>query len=359
MKLTVSSETSLERIALALGVVPVTLVDTHMSFLRARAIMVATKLGVFDALGDAGMSAEQLASRCGMALLPAPRLLNALVASGYLRFQRGLYSLTPVSRKWLRADSPHSIRDKVLFEFFEWSMVEGVEEFVRTGRAQELHGPGDDERWGAYQRAMRALSGLAAPEIVRRSPMPKGATAMLDIGGSHGFISVAMCRKYPALRAVVLDLPSAVRHAAPILAKEHMGDRVIHRPGDALVEDLGEDKWDFVYVSQLVHHFDEATNRAFITRIARSLKPGGHLVVLELIRPSTPGESGQVGALLDLYFALTSQSGTWSVDEIAGWQREAGLTVMRPIHLRTVPGASEVVGVKPGGAGVSTGVGRV
>ena len=85
----------------------------------------------------------------------------------------------------------------------------------------------------------------------------------------------------------------------------------------------------------------------------------GHLVVLELIRPSTPGESGQVGALLDLYFALTSQSGTWSVDEIAGWQREAGLTVMRPIHLRTVPGASEVVGVKPGGAGVSTGVGRV
>jgi hypothetical protein len=32
---------------------------------------------------------------------------------------------------------------------------------------------------------------------------------------------------------------------------------------------------------------------------------------------------------------------------------------MRPIHLRTVPGASEVVGVKPGGAGVSTGVGRV
>ena len=358
MRLKVSAETPLERVALALGLAPVTLVDTHMSFLRARAIMVATKLGVFDALSNEAMSAEQIASRCGLALLPAPRLLNALVASGYLRFRRGLYSLTPLSRKWLRADSPQSVRDKVLFEFFEWSMVEGMEEFVRTGHAQDLHGHGDDERWGAYQRAMRALSGLAAPEIVSRSPMPKGATAMLDIGGSHGFISVAMCRKYPALRAVVLDLPSAVRHAAPILAKEHMGDRVVHRPGDALVEDLGEAEWDFVYVSQLVHHFDEQTNRAFIKRIARALKPGGHLLILELIRPATPGESGQVGALLDLYFALTSQSGTWSVDEIAGWQREAGLSVMRPIHLRTVPGASEVIGAKPRGIGASNGRSR-
>ena len=211
MKLTVSAETPLERIALALGVAPVTLVDTHMSFLRARAIMVATKLGVFDALGDAAMSAEQLASRCGMALLPAPRLLNALVASGYLRFQRGLYSLTPVSRKWLRADSPQSVRDKVLFEFFEWSMVEGVEEFVRTGRAQDLHGHGEDERWGAYQRAMRALSGLAAPEIVRRSPMPKGATddarhrrlARVHLGGDVPEVSRAArrCPRSPERRS--------------------------------------------------------------------------------------------------------------------------------------------------------------
>ena len=135
-----------------------------------------------------------------------------------------------------------------------------------------------------------------------------------------------MCRKYPALGAVVLDLPAAVRHAAPILAKENMGSRVVHRAGNALEDDLGENQWDLVYVSQLLHHFDEPTNRTFIHRIARSLKPRGILAIVELVRPSSPGESGQVGALLDLYFALTSQSGTWSVEEIAGWQRDAGLS---------------------------------
>ena len=346
MKLSVRPENPLEAVAIALGIAPVTLVDTHMSFLRSRAIMVGTKLGVFDALGDSSMSAEELASRCGLSAEATPRLLNALVASGYLRFRSRRYSLTPLSRKWLRADSPHSLRDKVLFEFFEWSIVEGVEEFIRTGRARDLHSATDEAQWDAYQRAMRALSGLAAPEIVRRSPMPSGATTMLDIGGSHGFISVAMCRKFPGLRAVVLDLPHAVRHAAPILAKENMCDRVVHQAGDALVDDLGEAQWDFVYVSQLVHHFDEPTNRTFIKRIARALKPGGALVIVELIRPEKPGQSGQVGALLDLYFALTSQSGTWSVDEIASWQRDAGLTIKPAIHLRTVPGAAEVIATK-------------
>jgi len=217
---------------------------------------------------------------------------------------------------------------------------------VRTGAPLDMHRSVTSEQWGLYQRAMRALSGLAAPEVVRRTPLPTGATRMLDIGGSHGFISVAMCRKYPALSAVVLDLPAAVTHAAPILAQEGMGDRVVHRAGDALTDDLGADAWDFVYASQLLHHFDEPTNRDFARRVARSLKPGGVFVVLEMIRPTSPRAAGQIGALLDLYFALTSQSGTWSIEEMSQWQRDAGLTPRRSIRLMTAPGAALVIGVK-------------
>jgi SAM-dependent methyltransferase len=156
-----------------------------------------------------------------------------------------------------------------------------------------------------------------------------------------------MCRRHAALTSVILDLPEAVAQAAPILAKEGMGARVTHWAGDALAEDLGTEAWDLVFTAQLLHHFDEATNRAFVKRVARALRPGGVFVILELIRPSSPSDGGQIGALLDLYFALTSQSGTWSVEEMAGWQREAGLVPRKPIRLRTVPGAAEVVALKP------------
>jgi len=347
MKLTVSPEHPIERLVMALGIPPVTLMDTHMSFMRARAIMIATKIGVFEALAAGPLDATTIAQRCGSVGPSTEKLLNALVGSGYLTFRSERYELSTVSRKWLTSASPTSMRDKVLFEFVEWDLIEHVEDYVRTGQPLDMHRTVTDEQWGLYQRAMRALSGLAAPEVVRRTPMPAGASAMLDIGGSHGFISVAMCRKYAGLRAVILDLPAAVAHAAPILAREGMGDRVTHRPGDALTDDLGTNAWDFIYVSQLLHHFDEPTNRALVRRIAQALRPNGVFVVLEMIRPASPNDAGQVGALLDLYFALTSQSGTWSVAEMQGWQRDAGLQVRTPVRLRTVPGAAEIIAAKP------------
>jgi 2-polyprenyl-3-methyl-5-hydroxy-6-metoxy-1,4-benzoquinol methylase len=346
MKLTVSGENLLEKAALAMGIPPVTLMHTHMSFLRARAIMVGVKLGVFDALAAGPLTAASVAERCHLSPIGTTKLLNALAGSEYLSFDAGQFALTATARKWVTADSPTSIRDKVLFEFVEWQLTEGFEDYVKTGEPLEMHDFATVEQWGLYQRAMRALSGLASPEIVALTPVPAHARTMLDIGGSHGFISVAMCRKYPNLTATVLDLPPAIEAAAPILAKENMGERVMHWPGNALEDDLGTNAWDFIYVSQLLHHFDERTNRELLRRIARALRPNGVVVIIEMLRPASPQRAGQVGALLDLYFAVTSQSGTWSIEEMHGWIKDAGLTVQPTVSLRTVPGAAEVIGAK-------------
>ncbi len=63
-------------------------------------------------------------------------------------------------------------------------------------------------------------------------------------------------------------------------------------------------------------------------------------------RPPSPKEAGQIGALLDLYFALTSEAGTWSFAEMAGWQREAGLKPLKPIKFITAPGNGQQSAVK-------------
>lgn len=346
MKLSVSGENFLERAALALGIPPTTLMHTHMSFLRARAIMVGVKLGVFDALVDGPLDAAAVARQCDTSVAGTAKLLHALTGSGYLTFTHDTFALSAFARKWVTKDSPTSLRDKLLFEFIEWSLVEGIEDYVRSGEPLDMHGFASSEQWGLYQRAMRALSGLAAPELVARTPVPAHAKTMLDIGGSHGYVSVAMCRKYPQLTATVLDLPEAIAAAAPILAKEKMGPRVTHWPANALDDDLGTQAWDFIYVSQLLHHFDERANRDLLRRIARALKPNGVVVVVELVRPKSPHDVGQVGALLDLYFAVTSQAGTWSVEEIEKWITDAGLQTEKSIALRTVPGAFEVIGQK-------------
>jgi SAM-dependent methyltransferase len=159
---------------------------------------------------------------------------------------------------------------------------------------------------------------------------------MIDVGGSHGYYSVALCRGLPHLRSAVLDLPEAINAAAPLLAAEKMGDRVVYREGNALAYDFGVEAFDLVLLSHLAHHFSASQNAELFQWLGRALRPRGVLAVIEPIRPENAGAVGQFAALSGLYFGLTSRSGTWTIDEIARWQLDAGLNpTSQPIMLST------------------------
>jgi len=338
MRLGPIPENPVEWLVGRLNVAPRPLLDTQIAYTLARVVMVGTKLGVFEALADEPATASEVAERCDTNPAATDKLLFALAGAGYLRADGDRYALTPVSRKWLLRDSPHSLADKLRLQFLEWDWMERSEEYVRTGEPLEVHAMADAADWELYQRGMRSLAGAFATEALKRMPLPKSPRDMLDIGGSHGYYSVGLCRRNDGLRAVILDLPDAIDHAAPLLAAEGMGERVVHRAGNALTDDLGTETYDIVLIAQVVHHFSADQNRELAERVARALRPGGVYAVLDAFRPRTASDAGQPGALLEFYFALTSQSGTWAVEEIADWQSRAGLSPRRAIKFRTAPG---------------------
>ncbi len=347
MRLGVIAENLIERLALRFNSAPEALLETHMAFALARSVMVGVKLGVMEAAAEGPRSLAEIAQICNTNPAATEKLLNTLTACGYFSFRGGAYALTPKSQKWLLRRSPQTIRDKLLFQFYEWDMTEGYEDYVRSGTPMSGHlGMQDDNFWNSYQRAMRNLAGLSAAEVAQRFPAPPDPRDMFDIGGSHGYFSVSLCRKHPNLKSEILDLPDAVRQAAPILAEEKMGDRVVHRPGNALTDDLGERSADIVFMSQIVHHFTDRQNRDLMNKIARALRPSGVCVMLDFIRPKDPGDGGQTAALLDLYFAMTSESGTWPMETMQNWLALAALKPLGPIWLRSIPGTALVAGRK-------------
>lgn len=349
MRLGIIGEGLVERIIARTNIAPAPLMETQIAYSMARTIMAGVKLGIYDAIAAGADTPVGVAVACGTDEAATTKLMNALVGCRYLRYRDGRYELTGKARKWLLRDSPHSIADKLLFQFDEWEIVAKYEDYVLTGRPLDVHDSlADRWSWDRYQRGMRALASVSAEEAARHLPIPAGETTLLDIGGSHGYYSVCACRRHTGLRATILDLPEAVEHAAPILAREGMGDRVRHRAGDALTDDLGDEAWDVVFISQLVHHFTEEQNRELMGRIAQALKPAGACVLLDSLRPSSPEGSGAAGALLDLFFAATSRSGTWPLAAMQAWHRDAGMSVQKPIHLRTLPGAALIIGTKPG-----------
>ena len=347
MKIRPVSENLVEFILSSLGVVPTPLLDTFQAIVRARAIMVATKLGIFEVLQDGPGSSLTVAQELQIDPRATEKLMSSLVGAGYLRCATAGYDLSHAARRWLLRNSPVSLHDNMLHRFLEWDAAGHFEDFVRSGKALNVHEGLSREQWGIYQAGMRSLAGLMAPEVARRLPVSSTATAMLDVGGSHGYYSVAICRHRPNLQSTVLDLPSAIEVSAPLLEKEQMGRRVVHRAGDVLTQDLGTNRWDLIFVSQLVHHFDAATNVELMKRFAQALRPGGMVAVVEILRAASSRDTNETGAVLDLFFAATSLSGCWSWQEISDWQRSAMLVARKPIRLRSTPGAAILIATRP------------
>lgn len=341
------AENPMERLALAAGVVPAAMLEPYGAAF-ARSLMVATEIGVFDALADGPRSASDVATSIGTDARATEKLMSLLVGMRHLRrTSDGTYRLSRASRRWLREGTPESVRDMVLMKFLEWEWITGLDDYVRTGTPLDVHATMDEDDWRRYQRGMRAQAGLAGRWLARRLKPPPGASSMLDLGGSHGHFSAALCRANPGLRSVVLDLPQAVEHAAPLLAAEGMGDRIVHRAGDALTDDLGEEEYDLILAFSLVHHFDAETNRALAARCARALRPGGIYVIGDLARPDPSKGASAQDLFYDLYFALTSRSGLWSAEEMAEWQHAAGLTPRTPMRLVMGQGPILQVGERP------------
>jgi len=345
MRLAAIPENLMERVALFANLAPVPILDTQIAFTGGRAIMAAAELGVFEAL-SAEKTAAEVAATCHTDPKATRQLLDCLVGIGYARFRDGRYVIAEAQRKWLLRASPSSMVNKLAFQMMEWDLVAGLEEFVRTGKPLDFHASMSPEQWRIYQDAMRDVGANPAVELAKRLPVPQGATRLLDIGGSHGLYSIELCRRHTGLSSTILELEGAVDRASEIARREGLGDRVGYRVGNALTDDLGEATFDVVIINNLVHHFTPEQNGALAKRIARALKPGGVYAVGDFLRAASPGAGGGVPAVMDLYFALTSSSGTWSRDEIVGWQTAAGLTPFKPITFQSMPGWASLAATK-------------
>jgi SAM-dependent methyltransferase len=349
MKIGAIPQSLIEWLALKLEIAPRPLVDTHAAMLLARTVMAGAELNVFDALAARPLTAAETAAECDSDPAATALLLDALAACGYVRFRDERFELTRRARQWLLSSGHSSVRDKLLLQVAEWRWLESLEQFVRSGLPLDFHESMTREERQLYHRGMRALAGIAAPEVAKLVPLPRGARRMIDLGGSHGHYAAEICRRNPSLSAEVLDFSDAIEASAPLLAAENLGDRLVHIAGNAVTTDLGVDQYDLVLMSNLAHHLDAEQNRDLASRVARALKPGGAFVIQEPARTERPGSAGQIPALLGLYFAMQSRPGvrTWSVAEMTEWQRSAGLDVRRAKRLRTAPGWVQQSAIKP------------
>ena len=346
MKFSVKAQSVAEFIGAKFNLVPLPVVHTSLYAHVARTVCEAVALDIFESIGHDKRTSEEIAAATGLNQRALETVLNLLVSIGYLHYLKGTFRSSRVVTKWLLKDSDTSIRDAVLMFRGMWKLYDHLPTYLRTGEGLDLHSTVCEDEWKIYQRAMFQLARMGVKEIAKKTPIPKGATSMLDIGGSHGLYSVECCKRVPSMSAVVLDLPLAIAAAAPILAAINADGRVRHQPGNILEDDIGENRYDLILMSSLAHHFLPEQNQLVAGKAARALKPGGYFIIQDFIRPPIRDDSDTACSIQNLFFGLTSSGGVYAIEEEQAWCRQAGLRPVKVNRFLSAPIDVQVIAQK-------------
>jgi ubiquinone/menaquinone biosynthesis C-methylase UbiE len=328
----------LERIALALNLVPVPAGYALFGQSSARALGVAQRLGVFGRLARAPATAEALADELGLQRGATGLLCEALIATGALaRDGGGSFMLARRARRWLDPASPTYIGTWLEHSVSYWEWYGDLERIVRDGGSFEIHRePADDDAyWRVYITGQYELARLSAREVARAVRLPRDPRALLDLAGGHGWFAAEICRRHDRLAATVLDLEGSVAVGREIIAAAGLSERVSHRVGDMFHADLGG-PYDGVLLFDILHHLDAEQTATLLARVAAALRPGGTVAVLDMFREAGRRPTA-MGSTLGLFFHLTSGADLPDARRLAGLLHEAGFAAPRRTRLRRIP----------------------
>lgn len=326
---------------------PFPVADTFVAILQARAVLAATRLGLFDYLAKRTASAAELAAGLSCNEKGIQSLLEALTCCGYVVYLKGNYDLTPEARKWLDPGQPYSMNRFIDFNLDNWNWLGHLEENIKTGVTVDIHDQGlDPEGWRRYMYGLHDLARMAAREIPLRFRLKASQRRLLDIGGGHGAYAATYCRRYPHLKSVLFDLPPALGVGEEIISKHYVdvSDRIELMPGDLSKDKLGEG-YDVVFLFNVIHHIGREGMRPAFQKIHQALNPGGTFVILDQFKQDSR-QLSYAAALTQLLFLVTSNAGSHRLDDVRMWLKEEGFTSGQFKGLRVGPGTALLIATK-------------
>jgi precorrin-6B methylase 2 len=283
------------------------------SFREARVLQVAVRFGLFDQLHEDARSAQALAQALGTDGEMTERLLVALSSLGLVIHDEGRWRNCLAATLYLVSEQPLYQGEVIRLAAEEWDRYHHLERMLREGLAGEmqerlLRRNTDSESYlkavhaiavaGQAQRAARLLNCVAARET------------LLDVAGAPGAYSVALCQRYPVLKATILDLAERRDFTESILGQAGVADRITFKEGDWREMRLGKAEYDVVRLGYLLGG-TEAEALDPLMKAYEALKPGGVLVLQSFILHNDLNLSGRAAFInvLDSIFTLEQMQG--------------------------------------------------
>lgn len=291
-------------------------------YMRSQILFVANEGGVFPLLEEP-RTAPEVAESLGWDGRGTRMLLDGLVALELVEKQDGRYRNGDAASACLVPGKPGYQGYYLRHQRGSWDTWAKLDDAVKTGGAAQVNRPErTPEQLRNFILAMAELGRLSAEQMadaVDFSPYRH----VLDLGGGPGTYSIVLLRRYPEMRATVLDRPAVIEIAKEQVRRAGLEDRFNYIAGDFLEVDF-EQGYDLILLSNIIHMLSPEANRTLVAKCFEALEPGGALVIKDFLV-----DEDRSGPAFSLVFALhmlvnTGQGDTYPVSEVAAWTGDAG-----------------------------------
>lgn len=258
-------------------------------FMASKALFAALHADVFGAVAGGARTIGQLADATGIPARRMETLVTALTSVGLLIRAGETIDNAPASAAYLVRDTPNYFGDYLRFQidrqmypFMENldKVLVGDMEGVEFGSyADWMADRGQAELFSRSQHSgSLGPAAVLAKRLLKSGAVAEDVSAMLDVGGGSGAFSIMFCKRFPTLKATVLDFPNVIEVGKRFVAEEGMSDRVSFQAGDGTNAGWPTDQ-DIVLMSYLFSGVPGEAIPKLCADAYRVLKPGGIVAV--------------------------------------------------------------------------------
>lgn len=284
--------------------------------LGSQALGFSLELRLFDRL-EAARPAAALAGELGLDAGATEEILEALVALGILERRSDGYQNLELASRYLRADSPESLRSMLLHQASQSCSWTGLADYARRGRQDFTEGASEE----CHQDSCEAIARFSAPAVAEKLDLSgRGPVLLVGYGGEA-------YREAIALRWPGLDFQHRNPFSGPDAALK-------------LLSPLPTSGGPFgaVILSGLLASCHPGQVQKILDLSASALRPGGLLVLHDAFLPASVLPPPEV--LLAALGRHVSRGGcrTWSISRLEEALRSLGLASLKvqPLPAGTV-----------------------
>jgi ubiquinone/menaquinone biosynthesis C-methylase UbiE len=282
----------------------------------SRIYRTAWELNIIKELIERNSSAKNLAKQCGLQEEPLRIFLDSLCSLEILKFDGESYALKPVMR--FLANNYKNLSDKY------WDYLP---QFLKTGNPMaKMDCPKQSEE--QYAKQVTALEWMMKPVAETSAGMldlgkSRSGLNILDVGAGSAIWSLTFAMKDAHAKVTALDWSGILKIAAASAERKGLQGRFSQLAGNYHEVELPDEKFDLAIVANVTHIETPEGNKSLFRKLFNSLKPGGEIVIFDVMPGQKRGDFAR--ALYELGLALRTAKGqVHSTEELRNFLTHSG-----------------------------------